>query len=203
MRKDTKVRPFNVKNEKSGEFVRFYFENGKRYLTLEGVYHHNMVTRATNPNYKNRYPTYSNVTLCSKFSDFQYFAKWCNTQKGFGNIGWCLDKDVISDSQVYSENTCVFIPPLINSYFATSKVKRELPLGVSWSSSENCYKAYCSQLNGKNKTLGRFEFIEDAANAYIKYKSSLAKDLISLYKDELDNRVISKLNNIYETGEYR
>lgn len=193
MRKDARVRKTGLLSP-SGEYQRQYKEDGKQVLTLEGVYHHNMVTRSTNENYKLKFPTYRDVTLCSRFQNFQYFAEWCQSQVGFGNLGWVLDKDVIGTGKVYSENSCVFVPTEINSYFVTYTKERDLPKGVSWCPSEDCYKAYCSQLNGKNKTLGRFDNAEDASVVYQDFKNNLANELVIMFDGKVDKRVIDKLN---------
>lgn len=192
MRKDARARKFGTLTE-DGKFLKQYNEGGKRILTLEGVYHHNMVTRSTNKNYKIKFPTYQDVTLCPKFQDFQYFAEWCQVQAGFGNLGWVLDKDVVGTGKVYSEDSCVFIPIDVNSYFVTRTKERDLPKGVSWCPSEGCYKAYCSQLNGKNKTLGRFDSVGAAGMAYQDFKNNLANELITMFNGKVDKRVIDKL----------
>ena len=192
MRKDARLRKFGVLTA-DGKFLRQYEESGKKVLSLEGVYHHNMVTRSTNENYKLKFPTYRDVTLCPKFQNFQYFAEWCQSQVGFGNLGWVLDKDVVGTGKTYSEDNCVFVPTEINSYFVTYTKERDLPKGVSWCPSEDCYKAYCSQLNGKNKTLGRFDNIESAGKAHQDFKNNLANELILMFDSKVDQRVISKL----------
>jgi len=189
VRKDSVNRLFNQKIE--GKYL--YRVGGK--LTFEGIYHHNMTTRSTNENYKAKFMTYKDVSMSDNFKDFQYFAEWCNTQTGFGDMGFVLDKDIIKPrNKTYSEDVCVFVPDLMNSFFTFVHQKdRGLPVGVSWCESEQKFKSYCSQLNGKNKTLGRFNNPEDAHVAYCVYKEKMAVKLANTYKDTVDSRVTEAL----------
>lgn len=194
MRKDTRKRLSILGVD---GYARTYKEDGKTILTLEASYHHNMMTRATNENYKLKFPTYKDVSVSENFKNFKFFAEWCNNQVGFGELGWVLDKDtLIEGNKIYSENTCLFIPALINNYFVKRSKLRDLPTGVSWSQSENCYKVYCANLNGKNKTLGRFSDIEEASEVYRSYKNGLASILLDKYADEIDTRLRLKLKTI-------
>ena len=189
MRKDSVQRLFN--QVKEGKYLRRVGST----LTLEGVYHHNMMTRCNNVNYKNIYTTYRDTVISTNFVDFQFFAEWCNKQIGFGQQGFVLDKDlIIPQNKIYSENSCVFVPDVINSFLTFVRQKdRGLPVGVTWCESEGKYKSYCSQLNGKNKTLGRFSNPNDAHVAYCKFKEVMARKLAETYKYQVDPRVTESL----------
>jgi len=191
VRKNGRVRLFNQKCDD-----KFLKRLGK-VLTLEGVYHHNMITRATNENYRVKFPTYKDVTVSENFKDFQFFANWCNNQVGFGINGFVLEKDLlVPNNKVYSEDTCVFVPDVINSFLTFNKIRQNgLPVGVSWSSTEDCYKSYCAQLNGKNKTLGRFTNPKDAFAAYCKFKEAMAQKLVETYFGQIDARAIEALSS--------
>jgi hypothetical protein len=153
-----------------------------------------MITRATNPKYAEKFPTYSGVSVSEPFKDFQFFADWCHPQVGFGNQGWVLDKDLLSaERKLYSEETCVFLPPSVNSFLMRRAAVRNLPLGVTWCESEGKYKAYCSQLNGKNKTLGRFNNSEEASRAYNTFKLGLRDKLLQEFSTQIDERAVIAL----------
>lgn len=159
-----------VWDESSGGYLKtFKNEQGKRQFYLEYSYHGSMMTRATAKRYKDKFPTYKDVSVEGNIKDYNYFVEWSRQQVGFGKQGWVLDKDVLfPKNKIYSEETCVFIPAVINSFYAFVKTTNtnEFPFGVSWCESENKFKAYCSQLNGKNKTLGRFDSAEQAGESY-------------------------------------
>lgn len=149
-----------VWDESKKAYVQTYkCEDGKRGVYLEAGYYRSMKTRCTSEIYKSLYPTYTTVSMSSDMEDYSVFVEWCRKQIGFDNSGWVLDKDILDPSnKVYSQDTCVFVPSAVNAFFTFVKGSRKngLPFGVSWCESESAYKAYCSQLNGKNKTLGRF-----------------------------------------------
>lgn len=197
------IRKDSVKREKSvlddnGMYSRKYFctLKQKTIFTEEYRYYHNMFTRANNPKYGEVFKSYDGVYLTDEWRDFQEFANWCQTQVGFGNQGWVLDKDILNTlNKEYGPTKCVFIPPIINSFIAIKNTNRELPLGVSWCESEGKYKAYCAMINGKNKTLGRFNNPEEAFSSYKEAKEQLAIVLSNTYKGKVDSRVIDKLNS--------
>lgn len=171
---------------------------GKRQWFLEYSYYYSMITRATNPKYKERFPTYKDVVVEGKISEYNYFVEWSRQQKGFGNLDWVLDKDIlVPHNKIYSEDTCVFVPNIVNSFFTFIKTSNcnEYPYGVSWCESEKKFKVYCAQLNGKNKTLGRFNTPEEAAQAYRAFKNNLAVELAKKYESQLDERVTKALYN--------
>lgn len=186
------------KPEESTYAKTYKADNGKRQWFLEYSYYYGMMTRATDDKYKNRFPTYKNVSVVGNLSDYNYFVEWSRKQVGFGNLGWVLDKDIlIPHNKIYSEETCVFVPNIVNSFYAFIKTTNtnEHPYGVSWCGSEGKFKAYCAQLNGKNKTLGRFNNPEDAGQAYREFKNNLAKKLAKEYNGLVDERVTKALNN--------
>lgn len=189
MRKDRVIRSYGIKE--NGEYLRKH--NGD--LTYEGMYHHRLMIRSKNDKYKEYRPTYKDVTVSENFTNFQFFAEWCNKQIGFGQQGFVLDKDLlIPQNKIYSENSCVFVPDVINSFLTFVRQKDSgLPVGVTWCESEGKYKSYCSQLNGKNKTLGRFSNPSDAYIAYCGFKEAMARKLAETYKDQVDPRVTESL----------
>lgn len=197
MRKDARVRQKSILSE-GGSYSWDYQEEGKRYMTLEARYCSDMRTRCLNPKYKADFPTYKDVTMVESFLSFDNFATWCNNQKGFGNLGWVLDKDIlIPHNKVYSPEACVFIPVLINSFMTFSKTNRGVyPAGVSLNKPSGKYMACCSELNGKNKTLGRFSTPEEAHDVYLEFKTKLSITLSERFEGQVDDRVTSVLRNI-------
>lgn len=192
MRQDRVSRLFNQKV--NGVYLR----KVDGILTYEGMYHHKLMIRSTNSKYKQHRPTYADVTVSDKFRNFQYFAGWCNEQIGFGSDGFVLEKDLlVPNNKVYTEEVCVFVPDIINSFLTFNKTTKSngLPVGVSWSETENCYKSYCAQLNGKNKTLGRFNNKAAAYEAYCKFKESMAHRLAEEYFGKIDDRAVYALIN--------
>lgn len=117
------------------------------------------------------YPTYKDVTVCEEWHNFQNFAKWF--EKNYNPKimkGWHLDKDILSgEDKIYSPETCCFVPPEINFHLRgnISNKKGGLPKGVI--KIGNKYVSRCN-IKGKLTSLGRFNHIEEALQAYKKRK---------------------------------
>lgn len=202
MRYDCTIKPLAPLIQ--GGYKRTYMECGKYKMYKEYSYWHNMNTRCNNPNYSEKFPTYRDVYMSEEFSDYNFFVNWCRSLTVFKNEGWVLDKDIISKgNKCYHPDLCTFVPSELNGFFVMRSSVRdmELPVGVTWCASENKFKVYCSQLNGKNKTVGRYLNIDDAANSYVNYKNSLAKELIKRWDGLVDKRVINTLKT-YDVRDY-
>lgn len=130
-------------------------------------------------------PSYLEVYTDPMWHNFQNFAPWCHTQKGFYNKSWELDKDLlIKGNKVYSPKTCVFLPPKINNALVRGSRNSELPIGVCYSGNSMGYRAYCSD---RGKTLSkRSESIEECFNWYKDTKESVIKSLADEYAHLLD-----------------
>lgn len=153
-----------------------------------------MIGRCYDPKYHETRPTYIGCSVAEEWRTLSGFKRWMESKN---YQGLSLDKDILSlGNTEYSPSTCSFVPKVVNSFFTFIKtVDNGLPYGVSWCESENCYKAYCADLTGKNKTLGRFKSSEDAGVAYKVFKNSLAVKLAKRYEGLVDERVTKALYN--------
>lgn len=86
-----------------------------------------VLERSHSKAWKNKYPTYKDVTCCEDWKYFSVFMDWMETQPWEGNE---LDKDLLGDGSLYSPQTCVFIPPEINKALAANKKQGEFLSGV-------------------------------------------------------------------------
>lgn len=163
----------------------------------EKTYWEHMINR-TNPGatWKVR-PTYEGCSCSELFNDFQLFADWCQQQIGFGNKGWCLDKDLLfKGNKVYSEYTCVFVPPALNSLIVKRNSKRgKYLIGVYKRANSNTFIAQCQDGEGKLKVFYGFK---DEISAFLKYKEfkeSVIKKQAEKWKDQIDPRAYEALMN--------
>jgi len=187
-------------------YVKSYTENGKMVRTREGGLWLRMNSRC---NHLQLYPSYVGCRTSENFKNFQYFAEWCNKQKGFlekneNGTHWALDKDLLGNGKIYSEDVCVFIPYEINGFLVNmDKNVRSIPTGVTFDKSRGLYKAKM----GEKYNLGRFETYEEAAEVYKVAKERYAKDLAMKYDEKLDKRVYEYLmsfkvkRNTYEVNQ--
>ena len=154
-----------------------------------------MLYRCYDECYKARFPTYNDCEVSEYFKRYDNFHEWCNTQKGFTEDGWHLDKDlIVSGNKVYSENNCVFLPEIVNLAIVKPKKSRDLPTGVSKAYKSRKFAARIGQY-GSIKYLGAFYEIEDAYNTYKDAKKVYITELADKYKHLLDERAYDALIN--------
>ena len=139
--------------------------------------------------------SYSDCYLTDDFLRFSYFSSWCKEQKGFGNEGWVIDKDLlVKGNRVYGEGFCCFLPEEINIALTNSKSARgSYPIGVSFNKPRRKFVAATSRIEGTSKHLGIFETPLEAFLCYKDYKEQYLKHLAERYKDQLDPRAYNAL----------
>ena len=133
-----------------------------------------MLERAYCPKYLARQPTYIGVTVCEEWHSFMAFHAWMETQDWQGKQ---LDKDIIAPgNKVYSPDTCVFVPPAINSLLLDCGATRgEWPIGVSWHKPTRKFRARVS-IARRDKHLGTFTCPHEAHMAWREAKVRLIRD---------------------------
>lgn len=161
----------------------------KSYITWK-----NMMYRCYGGKRLKMFPSYLNCFVCEEWHNFQNFAEWYseNYIEGFH-----MDKDLLfKNNNVYSPNTCVFIPQEINKLFTKTDSKRgDLPIGVYFYKKESKFKAQlCIGLKVR-KFLGHFENCEDAFLEYKKHKEILIKQTAEKYKAVIENKAYLALLN--------
>lgn len=169
-------------------------ENGN--LIPEYVYWRSMLQRSYHEKSKDKRLSYKDCSVSDNFRYFPYFKEWCTKQVGFGNKGWCLDKDIlVKGNKVYSPETCCFVPPEVNTLILNRKALRgETPIGVHFNKEHNKYQANC-QLNGKLAFLGYYKTAEEAFFAYKASKEQYIKVVADRWKGQIDPRVYEALMN--------
>ena len=147
-----------------------------------------MLGRCYNPNIPESIKTYSDVTVCDEWLNFQNFATWCNSQKFFNakdNQGnsYQLDKDILVEgNKVYSPDTCCFVPQEINN-LVSCKTGKSGKTGVFY---KEKYKKFSAQVKlGEQglKLLGSFETESEAFQAYKVVKESCVKQIAEKWRD--------------------
>lgn len=155
----------------------------------------NMLTRSYNEKLHQRQPTYSDCETSSEFLVFSKFYNWCQSQIGFNQPNFELDKDLLEKgNREYHPDKCVFIPREINSALKTKKRSRgDLPIGVT----KKNFSSYVAQLNDSlgKIYLGTFPTPEQAFQAYKHAKEDHLKLLANKYRDQIDPRAYEALMN--------
>lgn len=155
-----------------------------------------IIQRCYEKKWKSRYSHYKNTT-CSE--DWLYFSKFFNDikeLKGFSKrneLNLQLDKDLISKKDIYSKETCSFVPREVNNLLICQRVKNSpYSQGVSYRKRNKKFQARLN-INGKEFNLGLFDTDQEASIAYIEAKKKHVLDVINKYKSILDERVYNNM----------
>lgn len=153
-----------------------------------------VLTRCFDDKYKNKKPTYKDVTCCEEWLLFENFYEWLHSQKNFNRWynadGWALDKDIlVKGNKVYSPETCCLVPQSVNALFLKRNlIKNNLPVGVS--KKDKGYIAQCQNpFTNKNEYLGYRYTPEETFLLYKIYKEELIKQVAQI---EYNNGNITK-----------
>ena len=156
------------------------FKDGKSVRTQEYAKWMHMLQRCFDNKFKEKNPTYKDVTCCERWLCFANFLEDFEVLKqeyGWGeDITLNLDKDILhKGNKIYNLENCILVPDWINLLFIKSDAKRgSYPVGVSYHKRAKKYQARCN-VNGKLKSLGYYNTIEEAFNAYKQAKEQEIK----------------------------
>lgn len=147
-----------------------------------------MLIRAYDNEYKDWKPSYATVSVCASWLNFQNFARWCNLQAGFFEGGYHLDKDLLlQGNQVYSPETCRFVPAYVNTILSASgSIRGTYPLGVHKikGSKVNPFSAQMKVSKGDKLYLGLHPTPETAHKVWQNAKANQIELTISKYAQE-------------------
>ena len=167
--------------------------NGKKCPIYDTWYR--IIERCYSKKVHERFPTYIGCYTSEEFTDYSKWRIWYDNYQ-YKHEGWQLDKDLlVKGNKIYSSETCVFLPHIINSVLTKSnKTRGKYLIGAYFDTHNNKFKAHISKY-GKNTTLGYFENEIDAHLAYKEAKEEYLKELAEEYKDMLDPRAYNALQN--------
>ena len=167
--------------DKNGDVSKTYeSKDGKTVNTWEYDRWRKMLIRCFDNKYKDRYPTYKDVTCCDRWLCFANFLEDFEILKNEYN--WSadeklnLDKDTLyKGNKIYSLENCVLVPDWINLLFIKNDaVRGDCPIGVNYHKGAKKYQARCN-INGKQIRLGYYSTIKEAFNAYKQAKEQEIK----------------------------
>jgi len=169
-------------------------------LIMEYQLWKNMLKRCFDEKYKQKYPTYQGVTCSKDWLSMTKFIEDVSKMKGYGLIGWQLDKDILQKgNKLYSKDTCCFVPAEVNNLLIKSdRIRGEWPVGVNFHKATGRFRAYLA-INGKVKHLGLFTTPEEAFQAYKTAKEVQIKAVAQHWQHLLDERVFQALTT-YEVA---
>lgn len=173
--------------------------DGKKVVRKEYNQWAGMFNRAKGQKY------YEDVKLSEMFKSYDLWCEWAREQKGFLNTEyngkiWSIDKDILGDGRVYSEDVCVFVPAIINYLFIKSKNKSNVGrIGVRRVERISVPDKYEARLGTYCNHIGTFDTVDEAYRAYLSVRLEYSNDLYAKYGDSVDDRVWEAL---FESCEY-
>lgn len=145
-----------------------------------------------------RRPSFSVKRVCREWMSFATFKAWMEKQEWQGME---LDCDLLSDGRaIYSPETCLFIPNVVNRFMADSfAIRGAYPVGVHKVTGKNCFQSRCrNPITGKKESVGYFDNPDDAHNAWRLRKHEIACMLADMQKNNL---VADALRQKYAIGQ--
>ena len=169
-----------------------------------------MIVRCYDPYVINRDAglSYKDCTVCEEWHNFQNFAKWY--EENYYEIPgekMCLDKDLlVRGNNVYSPDTCVFIPERINILIKKQRCSKIGMLTGVYKSNRNKYAVRCSVSEGEKcisvrKFFGEYDTEGEAFLVYKKIKEREFKKIANHYKTNIPVNAYKSLYSF--TVEYK
>lgn len=157
------------------------YKSNKYYITWI-----DMIKRCYSEKSQENNPTYKDCTVDESWHNFQNFAEWFENNFNPEYMDrWCLDKDILQKgNKIYSPETCVFIPHIINNVIREGDNK-----GV-YESTGSSYKCQLT-IKGKTRFLGSYKNKKEAYEVYKEAKEKYIKQIADEWRDKIGK-------NIYE-----
>ena len=160
----------------------------------------NMLVRCYSEKLHEKHPTYIDCKVCDEWHNFQNFGKWYEENYyEIENERMHLDKDIlIKHNKIYSPETCVFVPQIINTLFTKRENKRGKSVIGTSPQKNGKYMTYCNLINpetGKSKLkyLGCYETQEKGFEVYKYYKEKNIKQVADYFKGKIPQKLHNTL----------
>ena len=140
-----------------------------------------LVCRCYSEKRQKKQPTYIGVTVCEDWRSFMAFREWWIENHV---DGWQIDKDLLTDNNQYSPDSCIYVPAWLNLFTIGCEAARgEYPIGVDYHKARKSFRSQCGNpVTGKVVTIGRFKTPEAAHLAWRARKLEYAAQM----KNEMD-----------------
>lgn len=143
-----------------------------------------MLKRCYSKSFLKYRPTYADCSVDKRWERFMDFRAWMALQDWEGKE---LDKDLLSlSNKIYSPETCVFVPREVNQFLnERTSARGDHALGVTWFDNKGRnFKANCRVMGVGTKYLGSYYTEQEAHNAYLVFKATLARELALKQSDK-------------------
>lgn len=150
-----------------------------------------MLDRCYNPKTWAKRPNYIDCIVCDRWLDFQNFAHDVNNMIGWNEkdkegLYYELDKDIlIEGNKVYSPETCLLVPRIINQWGCVREYNRK--------PQKNGRYRVQYHLWDKQLQVGYVDTLEEARHIYSIKKQDTLIEYVLYYRDTLDKRLVQKV----------
>lgn len=168
-------KPLHGVGINDAEYMTTPIVSGKRLICPYYLIWMGMINRCYSRNRQKDRPTYEGCSTTKEWLVFSNFKDWMVNQDWQGKQ---LDKDILfSGNKEYSPDKCIFVSSQINNLLLDRAASRgDCPQGVTFRDRRGKYEANC-KVSGKTKYLGSFSAVNEAELTYLRFKSSLIKDM--------------------------
>lgn len=145
-----------------------------------GYMWHNMYNRCYRESYLEKNPQYKGCSICDEWlEDREAFYSWvAENYYIIDGEQIDLDKDIlVKGNKVYSPDTCIFTPHVINTYFENFTRK---PVQL-----KNGKYRMDIYIDGETVSLGIFDTEEEAKKEFIKHKEAAIVSKADSYKSKI------------------
>jgi hypothetical protein len=155
-----------------------------------------MLSRCYSVKFQEKHKSYIGCTVDERWHNFQVFAEWYDENHyTIEGHRMDLDKDIlVKGNKVYSPETCVFAPHLINKLFLKrSNDRGSLPIGVKKTTWGKKFEAQARKNDGSRGYIGIFNTPEEAFEAYKEHKEQIIRDIAQDYKDMIPSSLYNAM----------
>lgn len=175
------------------EFMAEIRIDGKRYVCPAYRAWKHILRRCYCPKFLSKNHTYSGVTVSDEWLLFSNFRKWWIEN---GASGWQIDKDLLTDSKVYSSESCIYVPRWLNNFTEDHGIARgEYLIGACYDTRRKCFVSQCSNPEGGTAYVGSYATQQEAHDAWMARKIEIATKL-KPYMDNIDGRIYNRVITI-------
>lgn len=139
---------------------------------------------------------HSNIKVCKDWLNFQEFAAWYEAERQKRDdlsVKLVLDKDIYQ-MKLYSPETALLVPVIVNNAFTEQKMTKIKPLPVGVTSHKGGKFKSTIIFNGTKKTYGPFTNPIEAHLVYRREKALIWMSLIESHKSYLCHRAIQQIS---------
>lgn len=139
-------------------------------------------------------PRYLDASVSAEWLYFSNFLSWWRRNHV---PSWQIDKDILTDSKIYSPFSCIFVPKWINCIVNDSLRSRgKLLIGASNHSRDGVIEAYArNSITNRKEYLGRFVNQHDAHLAWKNRRLEII-DQLKYEMDQIDSRIHQRVRFI-------